>query len=111
VHELHHGTRVLLAAVALLGCTGILPTAIAKITANPREYVDKTVLVRGEVTEAASLVVFKYFELRDATGTIYVKTDRTLPNVGRQLTVKGVVRELDFGPLGRLIAIEEQADR
>lgn len=109
MRRVRFGAWVVLVALAATACTGVLPTAIGKLSENPRGYVGKTVTVRGEVTEAVSLLVFKYFEIKDATGTVYVTTTRPLPAVGQKLTVRGVVRELDLGPLGRIFALEEQA--
>lgn len=108
MRRMRSGALVVLAALAATACTGVLPTAIEKLKEEPRGYIGRTVTVRGEVTEATSLLVFKYFELRDATGAVYVTTTRPLPAVGEKLTVRGVVRELDLGPLGRIIALEEQ---
>lgn len=41
-----------------------------EIQGHPREWVGKTVQVSGEVKEAFSLVLYKYFVVKDKTGEI-----------------------------------------
>ena len=66
---------------------------VKKILDNPRDYSDKTVTVNGEVTETFSLLVIKYFVVKDSTGEITVVTTRPLPQRGSKITVKGAVHE------------------
>jgi hypothetical protein len=81
-------------ALALVGCSSIMPaTKIDTILTNPREYADRTVTVSGTVEETFSLVVIKYFVLRDETGTIPVITRRTMPARGNEIRVTGTVQE------------------
>ncbi len=85
-----------------------MSTKIADIRNNPRHYTDKEVTVSGEVTESFSLVVIKYFTLRDGTGEITVVTQRPLPKEGERLKVKGVVREaFSIGSESLLVIVEE----
>jgi hypothetical protein len=84
---------VVLTLLILCQCSGLFPAKIGDITNNPRHYADKEITVSGEVTEAFSLVVMKYFTLKDNTGEITIVTDRPLPKAGERLTVKGVVKE------------------
>ncbi len=81
-------------ALALVACSSFMPaTKIDTILTNPREYADKTVTVSGTVEDTFSLVVIKYFVLRDETGTIPVITQRTMPARGNEIRVTGTVQE------------------
>ena len=77
----------------MTACSGILPTTIRDIKANPRTYADKQVRVSGTVVETFSLVLVKYFTISDGTGELIVITRKTLPAKGEKLTVKGEVRD------------------
>ena len=57
-------------------------TKIKDILDHPRNYENKEVTVYGTVTNAVSLLVVKYFEIQDDTGTIKVVTDKLLPTKG-----------------------------
>lgn len=80
------------------GCASIrkektVPVAISEIQGHPREWVGKTVQVSGEVKEAFSLVLYKYFVVKDKTGEIRVVTSKPLPRKGEQIRVEGKVEE------------------
>lgn len=68
-------------------------TEIRQILADPRTYEGKTVTIDGEVANSFSLVVIKYFELNDGTGTLGVVSDKPLPAKGQRLKVTGQVRQ------------------
>jgi len=83
----------MLAVMLIAGCGSLMATPIKKILDNPRDYSDKTVTVSGEVTETFSLLVIKYFVVKDRTGEITVVTAKPLPRKGSRITVKGTVQE------------------
>jgi hypothetical protein len=85
------GAIILVFTLTLLGC--VTSTPINKILESPRDYTGKAVAISGEVTEVVSLVVVKYFVVRDNTGKIIVVTKRPLPKEGTKITVKGMVQE------------------
>lgn len=58
-------------------------TKIKDILDHPRDYENKEVAVYGTVTNEVSLVVVKYFEIQDDTGTIKIVTDTLLPTKGK----------------------------
>jgi hypothetical protein len=102
----HFSTFVII--FALFQCSGLLSTKIADIKSDPRRYADKNVTVSGEVAGTFSLLVFKYFTLRDKTGEITIVTQRPLPKKGERLTIKGVVREaFSLGSETLLVIVEE----
>ena len=84
-------------------------TTISNIQNNPRDYVDKNVVVKGKVTEVLGLVVFSYFTIDDGTGTIRVITSRPLPKKGNELKVEGKVLYFAFGEESILV-IEEKSE-
>jgi hypothetical protein len=52
---------------------------MGKMIKNPRTYAGSQVTIKGEVTDAGSFFVVKYFVIRDGTGEIAVVTIRPLP--------------------------------
>lgn len=84
---------IILAALFLSNCGSLFTTPINKILENPRDYVGKTVTVSGEVTRVFSLLIVKYFVVRDKTGEITIVTEKPLPQVGKKIKVKGTVKE------------------
>ena len=79
--------------IALTGCDTLFPTPISKIIQNPRNYEGTQVMVSGKVVETFSLVVIRYFVIRDDTGEITVVTERSVPKKGEQIKVIGKVEE------------------
>ena len=57
----------------------ITATKIKDILDHPRDYQSQDITVYGTVTNAVSLLVIKYYEIQDGTGSIKIVTDRLLP--------------------------------
>jgi len=92
--------------LSLVSC-GVGTTKIGDITGHPRDYAGKEVTVSGEVTEVFSLLILRYFTVRDGTGEISVVTDRPLPAKGEKIKVKGIVKEaFSLGPQSTLVLVE-----
>ena len=72
-------------------------TEIKDILDHPRNYENKEVTVYGTVTNPVSLLVVKYFEIQDDTGTIKVVTDKILPTKGEKLKVTGRMTVIEIG--------------
>ncbi len=85
-------------------------TKIKDILDHPREYENKEVTIYGTVTDAVSLLVFKYFEIEDDTGTIKVVTDKLLPTKGEKLRVTGLMTAIEIGT-ERWIVLREKSDK
>lgn len=79
--------------LAIVACEVIASTPINKIIENPHDYSGKAVTISGEVQDAFSLLVIKYFVVKDKTGEIVVVTQRPLPKKGSKIKVKGTVEE------------------
>lgn len=83
-------------------------TPIGKITENPRDYDGKAVNIAGDVTDRMSLIVVKYFTLKDKTGEIKVVSKRALPTVGSKIRIKGTIKEaFTIGDSQMLVLVEE----
>jgi hypothetical protein len=84
-------------AVAVLGIwyyvENLSYTPIGDILANPRNYDERVTTISGVVIERASLLIVKYFVVKDQTGEITVVTDRPLPVIGSKVRVRGKVEE------------------
>lgn len=104
----YRGFGFLLVLLALAACTRATP--VKSILDNPRDYAGQRVTVRGEVKNAFSLVVIKYFTLADATGEIAVVTQRPLPKAGAQIAVSGTVKEAFSLGDQTLTLIQEEAE-
>ena len=103
----------LVTAMALvnLGCdvvNRLTSTKIKEILDHPRDYEEKEVTIYGTVTESTSILVVKYFELKDDTGAIKVVTDRLLPSKGEKIKVTGHTSVLEFGS-ERWIVLREKS--
>ena len=98
--------------LVLTACNTLFPTPIAKIVQSPRAYEGKEVTVSGTVAETFSLVVVRYFVIRDDTGEIAVVTDRSLPRKGEQLKVTGRVQEaFSLGDQQLIVIMEAPAKK
>ncbi len=95
--------------VLLVGCSSLFSTPIGKIVENPRDYADKAVTISGEVTQVFSLLIIKYFTVKDSTGEIVVITEKPLPKPGAKMKVKGTVREaFSLGDKSVVVIIERR---
>ena len=83
-------------------------TSIGNIIENPRDYDGKVVTIAGDVTNRMSLIVVKYFTLKDKTGEIKVVSKRALPTVGSRIRIKGTIKEaFTIGDSQMLVLVEE----
>lgn len=84
---------VILVTLFLCSCDSLFTTPINKILENPRNYAGKTVTVSGEVTRVFSLIIVRYFVIRDSTGEVTIVTEKPLPKIGTKMKVEGTVEE------------------
>src|SRR5215510_3748372 len=95
-----------------VGCDaahGITATKIKDILDHPRDYQSKEITVYGTVTNAVSLLVIKYYEVQDGSGSIKVVTDNLLPARGEKLRVTGRTTVIELGT-ERWVVLRENAD-
>jgi hypothetical protein len=88
----------------LLGCGGLGSTEIGAILKDPRQFDGKVVTVSGRVAESVNILVLKYFVLSDATGEVVVVTERSVPQTGQQIKVKGRVNQA-FSIAGKSLVV------
>ena len=93
-----------------LGSIGVNPTKISDIPQNPN--VDAIVYLQGQVINRAPLLGFGAYKLKDATGTIWVIANQSIPNVGDEVLIKGKLQfqSIPIGgqELGEVYVQEEQ---
>lgn len=100
---------ILCVTVLLFGCESWFATPINEILTNPRNFDGKVVKISGQVTEVFSLIVIKYFTLRDRTGEITVVTTRLLPKQGTKITVNGKVEDaFSIGDKQLIVLLENE---
>ncbi len=97
------------AAVMVAACSTLFATRIGDILKSPGAYEGKEVTVAGKVTATHNLVVVKYFEVEDGTGSIAVVTQNALPTEGDEVRVKGEVNQAFAIGSARLVVIVEKA--
>ncbi len=115
---MHNGRTVSIVTISLFfslflfsACDRITTTSIGKILDNPRDFEGKKVTVSGEVTEVFSLIILKYFVLKDETGEIVVVTSKSLPRKGARLSAKGVVEEaFSIGDQQSIVIVEKKEE-
>ena len=98
-------------ALASFGCDIVdrfTATKIKDIIDNPRDFENKEVTIYGTVTDAASMLIVKYFEVQDDTGRIKVVTVRTLPAKGEKVKVTGRASVLEVGT-ERWVVLQEKS--
>ena len=84
-------------------------TKIKDVLDHPREFEGKDITLSGTVTNAVSLVLIKYYEIEDGTGSIKVVTDKLLPTRGEKLQVTGRMTVVEVGT-ERWVLLRENQD-
>ncbi len=73
----------------LLASCGYTP--IRRITADPSRFANRTVRVRGTVTNSYGLLGAGGYQVEDSTGKIYVLSGSGVPEKGSRVEVTGTV--------------------
>jgi len=96
----HPILKVLTAALIFL-LTGpvyaLTPAKIKDLLDHPRDFENKQITLYGTVTNSVSLLLIKYYEIQDGSGSIKVITDKLLPARGEKLTVTGRMTVIELG--------------
>jgi hypothetical protein len=88
---------------------GLTPTKIKDVLDHPRDFENKQITLSGTVTNAVSLLVIKYYEIQDGSGSIRVMTDKLLPARGEKLSVTGRLTVIELGT-ERWVILREDKD-
>ena len=85
---------LLLLGLAILAVTPGCSTRIADITSQPGRYNEKSVVVRGTVTQTFALPMLGQSLVRidDGTGQVWVKPHGRVPFEGEKIKVKGTLK-------------------
>jgi hypothetical protein len=85
---------------------------IARITADPSRYANRTVSVTGRVTNSIGVLGTGGYQVDDGTGTIYVLSRTGVPSRGAEVRVTGRVTP-GATVLGKTlgVAIQEESHR
>ena len=106
------GSVVFCLALLNLACDfaySVTASKIKDILDHPRDYAKKEITVYGTVTNAVSLLLLKYYEIQDDTGSIKVFTDKLLPSRGEKLRVTGRMAVVEVGS-ERWVVLRESND-
>ncbi len=79
-----------LAAILLAGCE---QKTINEIRAQPDRYANRTVGIRGSVTESFSVLGRGAYQVDDGTGKLWVVSEKGVPRKGSHVAVKGRIRD------------------
>ena len=106
---LQRSVAVALVLVECLFSCGLMgSTKIGDIVSKPRDYAGKGVTVSGEVKYVFSIVVLRYFVVRDDTVKITMITEKPLPAKGEKIKIKGTVKEaFSLGTQTLLVIVED----
>lgn len=80
---------VVLVALAQAGCPR--QTTISRILADPAEFHDKDVALRGNVTQSFGVLGQGVYEIDDGTGKLWILTEEGVPSKGARVEVAGRV--------------------
>jgi hypothetical protein len=107
----HFRSLVILLLLLNLGCGvaySLTPTKIKDILDHPRDFEGKDITLSGTVTNSVSLLLIKYYEIQDGTGSIKIVTDKLLPSRGEKLAVTGRMMVIELGTERWVVIRENQ---
>ncbi|MDQ3321300.1 MAG: hypothetical protein M3525_02395 [Acidobacteriota bacterium] len=94
----------LILTVGLLGAACPQRVSIADIEANPSKYFNKDVAIAGTVRDSYGISVpftpirGGIYKIDDGSGSMWIATQKTVPNKGIQVGVKGKIQNgLNYG--------------
>ena len=86
----------------------VWPVAIKRVTANPRAYEGRMVMVTGRVGRSFGLMSYGAYSLNDGTATITVLTDAGVPEPGRAVRARGMVMSLRIDRFDQVVIFEKR---
>jgi hypothetical protein len=106
------GLNLVCAVLLFLTACGVAyslaPTKIQDVLDHPRDFEGKDITLSGTVTNSVSLILIKYYEIQDGTGTIKIVTDKLLPSRGEKLSVTGRMMVVELGTERWVVIRESQ---
>ena len=96
---------VILTAALLVGCGA---RSINDVLANPSQYTNREITVRGTVAESASVLGRGAFRIVDGDQGLWVVTTSGAPRTGARVNVKGRLQDgYDLSAFGRVLKLPE----
>jgi hypothetical protein len=106
------GLNLLCGVLLFLTACGVAysltPAKIQDVLDHPRDFEGKDITLSGTVTNSVSLILIKYYEIQDGTGTIKIVTDKLLPSRGEKLSVTGRMMVVELGTERWVVIRENQ---
>ncbi len=88
-------------AMSALVSAACASKTINQVLADPSRYRNREVRLSGSVVDSYSVVNRGAYRIDDATGQLWVVSDRGTPRKGARVTVKGTIRDgFNLGSLG-----------
>jgi hypothetical protein len=107
----HFRSLLIILLLFNLGCGvaySLTPTKIKDVLDHPRDFEGKDITLSGTVTNSVSLLLIKYYEIQDGTGSIKIVTDKLLPSRGEKLAVTGRMMVVELGTERWIVIRESQ---
>jgi hypothetical protein len=101
---------ILASAALLTACPN--RTSIADVKRNPNRYDNKEVAIAGRVIDSYGLLGRGAYEVDDGTGSLWVVTERGVPERGARVGAKGrLLNGFNFGGRNFGIVLREEDRR
>lgn len=99
--------------VSCNACDSFRAKSVCEIVNNTNKYRDsEQIIVKGVVTDGWDLLLIKYFILADTEGqcALAVQTDKITPDIGREVTIRGIITNSIEFQGEKFILIKELAE-
>ena len=80
-------------SLVLLVSMGCAQKTVNDVMAAPHRYRNKTVSLQGEVVESFSVAGHGFYRLDDATGRLWIFSQKGVPRKGARVSVKGKIHD------------------
>ena len=80
-------------SLVLLVSMGCAQKTVNDVMADPHRYRNKTVSLQGEVVESFSVAGHGFYRLDDATGRLWIFSQKGVPRKGARVSVKGKIHD------------------
>jgi hypothetical protein len=98
----------LFASLVLLVSIGCAQKTVNDVIADPYRYRNKTVSLQGEVVESFSVAGHGFYRLDDATGRLWIFSQRGVPRKGARVKVRGKIQDgFDLTSLTDVVKLPE----
>jgi hypothetical protein len=92
--------------VLSVGLAGCRETTVSRLLAEPEQWRNKDVGLKGKVVQSVSVLGRGAFQLDDDTGRIWVVSTKGVPREGARVGVRGEVK--DVVDLGTIVPLPKE---